>query len=63
MCNPGEVAVGGGGSTHDSEPTFLVESGPTPGSGATPTGWQVIAARVGGAGSLGVQAFVVCAAP
>jgi hypothetical protein len=62
MCNPGEVAVGGGGFTQDpAEPTFLVSSGPT--APAQGQGWSVIAGRVGGGASQSVGAIVVCAAP
>jgi hypothetical protein len=61
-CNPGEVAVGGGGRAIDSAPTFLWVSQPDPGAGSTPTGWQVAANRPDGTISA-AQAFVVCAAP
>jgi hypothetical protein len=61
-CNPGEVAVGGGGLSFDTELTFLRFSGPTPPSG-TPTGWGVTTARLDGTVSQNSQAFVVCAAP
>jgi len=63
MCNPGEVAVGGGGFTLETgEPTFLTYSAPTPTTG-TPTGWDVTAATVAGSAAPSVQAYVVCAAP
>jgi hypothetical protein len=63
MCNPGEVAVGGGGFTQETgEPTFLAYSAPTPTTG-TPTGWDVTAGTVAGSAAPSVQAYVVCAAP
>jgi hypothetical protein len=63
MCNPGEVAVGGGGFTLETgEPTFLAYSAPTPTTG-TPTGWGVTAGTVAGSAAPSVQAYVVCAAP
>jgi hypothetical protein len=63
MCNPGEVAVGGGGFTLGTgEPSFLAYSAPTPTSG-TPTGWNVTAGTVAGSAAPSVQAYVVCAAP
>ena len=62
-CNPGEVAVGGGGFTLETgEPTFLTFSAPTPTTG-TPTGWNVTAGPVAGSAAPNVQAYVVCAAP
>jgi hypothetical protein len=61
-CNPGEVAVGGGGLTSDVALTFLSLSEPVPFSG-TPTGWQVAAQRTDGINSEGIRAVVVCAAP
>jgi hypothetical protein len=60
-CNPGEVAVGGGGRAIDSADTFLWVSQPDPAAG-TPTGWQVAANRPDGTPT-DAQAFVVCAAP
>jgi hypothetical protein len=60
-CNPGEVAVGGGGVGSDVEPTFLTFSSPSPQTG-TPTGWSVAANRADGTISQ-AMAFVVCAAP
>jgi hypothetical protein len=65
MCNPGEVAVGGGGFTEENPadpPTFLAYSAPIPTSGR-PTGWNVTAGTVSGSASPSVQAYVVCAAP
>jgi hypothetical protein len=62
-CNPGEVAVGGGGGSGDPQLTFLRSSFPTPIGGGTPTGWQVLAARLDGTDAVGTQAVVVCAAP
>jgi Collagen triple helix repeat (20 copies) len=65
MCNPGEVAVGGGGFTENSpcdEPTFLASSAPIPTTGR-PTGWRVTGVTVTGGVSPSVQAYVVCAAP
>ena len=62
-CNPGEVAVGGGGFTLETgEPTFLTFSAPTPTTGR-PTGWNVTAGTVAGSAAPNVQAYVVCAAP
>jgi hypothetical protein len=61
LCNPGEVAVGGGGVGSDVAPTFLTFSSPSPQTG-TPTGWTVAANRADGTISQ-AQAFVVCAAP
>jgi hypothetical protein len=64
MCNPGEVAVGGGGFADDGSPTFLVFSGPTPlVTGPPTTGWAVVVHRADGSDANGVQAFAVCAAP
>jgi hypothetical protein len=60
-CNPGEVAVGGGGTAIDVVPTFLTFSSPSPQTG-TPTGWTVAANRADGSISQ-AQPFVVCAAP
>ena len=63
-CNPGEVAVGGGGSTDDAVPTFLRSSTPTPpADGGTPTGWVVGGERADGTVAEDVQAYVLCAAP
>jgi hypothetical protein len=61
MCNPGEVAVGGGGVGSDFPIPFLSFSSPDPSEG-TPTGWLVAAHRPDGTISP-AQAFVVCAAP
>jgi Collagen triple helix repeat (20 copies) len=63
MCDPGEVAVGGGGLAFDPTLAFLRSSNPTPLGSATPTGWEVFAARLDGTGAIGTEAFVVCAAP
>ena len=61
-CNPGERAVGGGGTTPDG---FLWDSEPTEDVGQVPTGW--IAQADDGDGdpttSATVQAWVICAAP
>jgi hypothetical protein len=62
-CNPGEVAVGGGGLSFDPQLTFLQSSTPTPFSGAPPTGWAVSVVHADGSGAIGTQAVVVCAAP
>jgi hypothetical protein len=56
-CQPGERAVGGGGTTSNG---VLDESKPTP-TGGTPTGWTATA--YDGMSTADVQAFVVCAAP
>jgi Collagen triple helix repeat (20 copies) len=62
-CNPGEVAVGGGGTSFDPLLAFLRSSAPTPpADGGTPTGWAVAEARQDGTAAV-VQAYVVCAAP
>jgi hypothetical protein len=64
VCNPGEVAVGGGGFADDGNPTFLVFSGPTPlVTGPPTTGWAVVVHHADGSDAQGVQAFAVCAAP
>jgi hypothetical protein len=67
-CNPGERAVGGGGTAPDGG--WLWDSEPTEGSGETPTGWiaQADTVDVDDAGNetftdVNVQAWVVCAAP
>jgi hypothetical protein len=63
-CNPGEVAVGGGGLSFDPQPAFLQSSTPTPLSGgAPPTGWAVSVVHADGSGAIGTAAVVVCAAP
>jgi Collagen triple helix repeat (20 copies) len=64
FCNPGEVAVGGGGFPIDpsTELTFLRYSRPNEDSG-TPTGWSVLIEDVNGNPSQAVRAVVVCAAP
>jgi Collagen triple helix repeat (20 copies) len=62
-CNPGEVAVGGGGATSDSQLEFLRASVPTPVGSATPTGWTVLAAQPDGNDAPDTQAVVLCAAP
>jgi hypothetical protein len=64
FCNPGEVAVGGGGgpTNPSTELTFLRYSRPVQDSG-TPTGWSVLIEDVNGNPSQSVQAVVVCAAP
>ena len=61
-CNPGEVAVGGGGTTSNVQLEFLRASTPTPAGSATPTGWSVSALQPDGNDAT-TQAFVVCAAP
>jgi hypothetical protein len=60
LCNPGEVAVGGGGLSGDGD-GFLVESIPT--GGSRPTGWTVLALHTDGSQAGGVSAYVICAAP
>ncbi len=57
-CNPGEVAVGGGGSIDDAVPAFLTDSTPN-----GPTGWLVFAQRADGSAAQNITASVVCAAP
>jgi hypothetical protein len=57
-CNPGEVAVGGGGSIDDAVPAFLRDSTPN-----GPTGWLVFAQRADGSAAQNITASVVCAAP
>jgi hypothetical protein len=62
-CNPGEVAVGGGGGPDDGEPAFVTQSTPTAtGAGAVPTGWFVFAQRADGSATQNIRAVVVCAA-
>jgi hypothetical protein len=56
-CQPGERAVGGGGTTSNG---LLDETKPTP-AGGTPTGWTATA--FDGMSTADVQAFVICAAP
>jgi Collagen triple helix repeat (20 copies) len=64
QCNPGEVAVGGGGGPDDSVPAFITQSTPTvTGAGGVPTGWFVFAQRADGSATQNIQAVVVCAAP
>jgi hypothetical protein len=64
MCNPGEVAVGGGGFADDPTPHFVVSSFPTPlQTGPPTTGWAVGMAHGDGSPAENVQAFVVCASP
>ena len=63
-CNPGEVAVGGGGLSFDPQLSFLQSSVPTPLSGGTPTGWAVSVTHADGSGgAIATAAVVVCAAP
>jgi Collagen triple helix repeat (20 copies) len=63
-CNPGEVAVGGGGGPDDSVPAFLRDSTPTAsGGGFVPTGWFVFAQRADGSATQNITAWVICAAP
>jgi hypothetical protein len=56
-CNPGEVAVGGGGGADDSPPGFVMASIPN-GS----TGWLISALRADGSDTRNITAWVVCAA-
>lgn len=60
-CNPGEVAVGGGGETFD-EKEVLWGSFPNAEAGKTPTGW-IAAAETFAAAPAQVKAYVVCASP
>jgi Collagen triple helix repeat (20 copies) len=63
-CDPGEVAVGGGGFSNDPELTFLRSSVPAPlADGGTPTSWEVSIYRTDETPSPNAQAVVVCAAP
>jgi hypothetical protein len=57
-CNPGEVAVGGGGGADDNPPGFLSQSIPN-----GPTGWLISAQRADGSETHNITAVVVCAAP
>ena len=59
-CGDGEVAIGGGGITDDTD-TFLYESRPDVDTGI-PFGW--VASAADGAGTeAAVTAYVICAAP
>ena len=61
-CGDGEVAIGGGGITEDTD-AFLYESGPDVDTGI-PTGWYASAKVADGAGTdAAVTAYVICAAP
>jgi Collagen triple helix repeat (20 copies) len=65
-CNPGEVAVGGGGlsTNFNTQLAFLRWSIPTGAEGETPTGWSVsMLTPDNGEGPGGVTAYAVCAAP
>ncbi len=59
-CAAGEVAVGGGGYTHERS-ALLFSSIPVPQSG-TPTGWEVAAETVTEEPALS-KAYVICASP
>jgi hypothetical protein len=59
-CNPGERAVGGGGTTPAG---FLWDSGPTENAGQVPTGWVAQADDDGVDPAPTVQAWVICASP
>jgi hypothetical protein len=62
-CNPGEVAVGGGGGPDDSVPAFVTLSNPeATRGGVVPTGWFVFAQRADGSATQNIRAEVVCAA-
>jgi hypothetical protein len=63
LCNPGEVAVGGGGLSFDPELAFIRSSIPIPTGSPTPTGWSVFAARLDGTGAIATESVVICAAP
>ena len=58
-CNPGEAALGGGGTSSDG---FIWDTSPLEGSGF-PTGWVAQAVQSDGTTSAMVQAWVVCGAP
>jgi hypothetical protein len=61
-CNPGEVAVGGGGAIDDAVPAFLRASIPQRDE-TGPISWLVTAQRADGSAVQSLQAFVICAAP
>jgi hypothetical protein len=61
-CNPGEVAVGGGGAIDDAVPAFLRASIPQRDE-TGPISWLVTAQRPDGSAVQSLQAFVICAAP
>ena len=62
-CNPGEIALGGGGETIFD--AYLSESRPQPSTaGATPTGWTAQARHEPAAAhDVTVTAFAICARP
>lgn len=65
-CNPGEVAVGGGGLVTGSSGGIGVMSGSRPQPevvGNTPTGWRLSARNTSATGQITAQAYVVCASP
>ena len=57
-CEPGEAALGGGGTSTDG---FLYDSSPDVATG-TPTGWVASAEQSDGSPA-NVQAWVICGAP
>lgn len=66
ICNPGEVATGGGllGLSNDGGQPVLRSTRPEPDTaGATPTSWRSTAANLSTTGTITVTAYAVCAAP
>jgi len=60
FCNPGEVALGGGGSPDVGG--YLTDSEPDASDGEIPTGWFASAADADG-NPVDVTAWVICGAP
>jgi hypothetical protein len=73
LCNPGEVATGGGwrmdGPVPSGPPPVTVlgtvpqSSAPEPSAGETPIGWKVVGAASQDGAPHDVTAFATCAAP
>jgi hypothetical protein len=61
-CNPGEVAVGGGGLNEDKAGVHLLQSYPETGPGGTPTEWEVSYENTTALEHT-IFAIVVCASP
>ena len=62
-CNPGERAIGGGGTNGAAAAVHLKQSNPTPATqGGSPTGWAATYENTS-ASPAGIRAWVICASP